>query len=98
MEGKGAAGAYVAVRSKRLKSTLNVVTQYLMAGAKLKNCMVPPQTQRYEVRFLLLLATTQEILCQSQKVWAVCAYMCGNIAYVKSSHEAQCNHEPFSVA
>ena len=31
--------AYVAVRSKRLKSTLKVVTQYLMAGAKLKNCI-----------------------------------------------------------
>lgn len=29
---------HVAVRSKRLKSTLKVVTQYLMAGEKLRNC------------------------------------------------------------
>ena len=38
--------AYVAVRSKRLKSTLKVVTQYLMAGAKLKNCIGSIQTER----------------------------------------------------
>ena len=29
---------HVAVKSKRLKSTLKVVTQYLMAGEKLRNC------------------------------------------------------------
>ena len=29
---------YVAVSSRRLKSTLKVVTQYLMAGEKLRNC------------------------------------------------------------
>ena len=29
---------HVAVRSRRLKSTLKVVTQYLMAGEKLRNC------------------------------------------------------------
>ena len=32
---------HVAVRSKRLKSTLKVVTQYLMAGEKLRNCKQP---------------------------------------------------------
>lgn len=30
---------HVAVRSNLLKLTLNVATQYLMAGAKLKNCI-----------------------------------------------------------
>lgn len=30
---------YVAVSSKRLKSTLKVVTQYLMAGEKLRKCV-----------------------------------------------------------
>lgn len=56
--------AYVAVRSKRLKSTLKVVTQYLMAGAKLRNCMMRLHTQRLAGRVLLLLVTTSS---QSQK-------------------------------
>lgn len=30
---------YVAVSSRRLKSTLKVVTQYLMAGEKLRKCV-----------------------------------------------------------
>ena len=88
----------MAVRSKRLKSTLNVVTQYLMAGAKLKNCMIPSHTQSSAVHFLWLLTATQEIPLLKSEVCAMCAYVCGNIAYMKSGHQAKCNHEAFSVA
>lgn len=81
LQANAALKAYVAVRSKRLKSTLKVVTQYLMAGAKLRNCTIPLHIQSLAGQAPWLLVTASMLCAKVRRgvymclrVWLYCIY------------------------
>ena len=78
---------YVAVRSKRLKSTLKVVTQYLMAGEKLRNCIQSHCSTR-------ALCEQLEITSDSERK----SYMSRYVANVQGGHQTEGHHKAFAIA